>query len=55
MKSSRRRFIKLAGIAALGLGAQPAIKAIAPAAENGPQTQFSQGPHVLTARQWAMV
>ena len=55
MKSSRRRFIKMAGIAALGLGAQPAIKAVAPAAEQGSQTQFSQGPNVLTARQWAMV
>jgi molybdopterin-containing oxidoreductase family iron-sulfur binding subunit len=55
MKSSRRRFMKMAGIAALGLGAQPVIKAVAPAAEQGPQTQFSQGPNVLTARQWAMV
>lgn len=55
MKSSRRRFIKMAGIAALGLGAQPAIKAIAPAAEQGPQMQFSKGPKGLTARQWAMV
>jgi molybdopterin-containing oxidoreductase family iron-sulfur binding subunit len=55
MKSSRRRFMKLAGIAALGLGAQPVIKAIAPASENGPQTQFSQGSNALTARQWAMV
>jgi molybdopterin-containing oxidoreductase family iron-sulfur binding subunit len=55
MKSSRRRFMKLAGIAALGLGAQPAIKAIAPAAEQGPQPQYAQGPNVLTAKQWAMV
>lgn len=55
MKSSRRRFMKMAGIAALGLGAQPAIKAIAPAAEHGPQQHFSKGPNALTARQWAMV
>ncbi len=55
MKSSRRRFIKLAGIAALGLGAQPAIKAIAPAAEHGSQMQFTQSPNALTAKQWAMV
>jgi molybdopterin-containing oxidoreductase family iron-sulfur binding subunit len=47
--------MKLAGIAALGLGAQPAIKAIAPASEQGPQFQYSQGPNVLTAKQWAMV
>ena len=56
MKSSRRRFMKMAGIAALGLGAQPAIKAIAPASEgHGPEMQFNKGPKALTAKQWAMV
>ncbi len=55
MKSSRRRFMKMAGIAALGLGAQPAIKAVAPASESGPQTQFTKGPKALKAKQWAMV
>jgi Fe-S-cluster-containing dehydrogenase component len=55
MKSSRRSFMKMAGIAALGLGAQPAIKAIAPAAEHEPEMQFEKGPKALNARQWAMV
>ena len=56
MKSSRRRFMKMAGIAALGLGAQPAIKAIAPAAEgHGPQMQYQKGPQAMKAQQWAMV
>jgi molybdopterin-containing oxidoreductase family iron-sulfur binding subunit len=55
MKSSRRRFMKMAGIAALGLGAQPAIKALAPASESGPQTEVRKGDDVLTAKQWAMV
>ena len=55
MKSSRRRFIKLAGITALGLGVQPAIKAIAPAAEHGAQIEMRHGPDALTAKQWAMV
>jgi len=55
MKSSRRRFIKMAGLAALGLGAQPAIKAVAPASEGEPQMQFSKGPNALKAKQWAMV
>jgi len=56
MKSSRRSFMKMAGITALGLGAQPAIKAIAPAAEgHGPQEQFNKGPKAMTAQQWAMV
>jgi len=56
MKSSRRRFMKMAGIAALGLGAQPAIKAIAPAETgHGSQIQFKKGPNALKATQWAMV
>jgi Fe-S-cluster-containing dehydrogenase component len=55
MKSSRRRFMKMAGIAALGLGAQPVIKAVAPASEEGPQMQVHKDPRALTAKQWAMV
>ncbi len=55
MKRSRRSFMKMAGIAALGLGAQPAMKAIAPAAEHGPATKFEKGPKALIGQQWAMV
>jgi [DsrC]-trisulfide reductase subunit O len=57
MESSRRRFIKMAGIAALGLGATPAvIKAVAATPEQGAQ-QFiiKKGEHQLRAKQWAMV
>jgi Fe-S-cluster-containing dehydrogenase component len=55
MKSSRRRFIKMAGIAALGIGAQPVINAVAPASEAGPAAQVRKHPTALTAKQWAMV
>ncbi|MCP4746976.1 MAG: 4Fe-4S dicluster domain-containing protein [Desulfobacteraceae bacterium] len=55
MKSSRRRFMKLAGAAALGLGAQPVIKAVAPASEESPQPVIRKGSNALPAEQWAMV
>jgi Fe-S-cluster-containing dehydrogenase component len=55
MKSSRRRFIKMAGIAALGLGAQPVVNAVAPAADHGRQAEVRKGAQALTAKQWAMV
>ncbi|MBT8340573.1 MAG: 4Fe-4S dicluster domain-containing protein [Desulfatitalea sp.] len=57
MKSSRRRFMKMAGIAALGFGVQPAIKAVAPAASDGHGTAmaFQKGPKALAAIQWGMV
>jgi Fe-S-cluster-containing dehydrogenase component len=55
MESSRRRFIKIAGIAALGLGAQPLIKVTAPASQDGPQPVMGSGAEALSAQQWAMV
>jgi molybdopterin-containing oxidoreductase family iron-sulfur binding subunit len=55
MKSSRRRFIKMAGIAALGIGAQPVVNAVAPASESGPTAHVQKNPKALTAKQWAMV
>ena len=55
MESSRRRFLKMAGIAAVGLGTQPVIQAVASAPSHGPQTQVHQGPKALVAKQWAMV
>ncbi len=55
MESSRRRFLKMAGIAAVGLGTQPVIQAVASAQSHGPQTQVHQGPKALKAKQWAMV
>ena len=55
MKSSRRRFMKIAGVAALGLGAQPVIKAVAPASDHGPQPEVRKNATALDAAQWAMV
>jgi len=57
MKSSRRRFLKLAGIAALGLGSRPVVEA-AFAAVGGhaaPEPKIGRQPEALTAKQWAMV
>ncbi|MGD8368188.1 MAG: 4Fe-4S dicluster domain-containing protein [Desulfobacterales bacterium] len=57
MKSSRRRFLKLAGIAALGLGSRPVLDA-AFAAGSGhaaPEPKIRRAPEARTAKQWAMV
>ena len=55
MKSSRRSFIKVAGITALGLGTQPLSQAVAASNAHGPQTAVRKGPKALEAKQWAMV
>jgi molybdopterin-containing oxidoreductase family iron-sulfur binding subunit len=57
MKSSRRRFLKLAGIAALGLSSTPAIKAAfgAGGGHAAPEAKVRRSPEALTAKQWAMV
>jgi molybdopterin-containing oxidoreductase family iron-sulfur binding subunit len=55
MKSSRRSFIKVAGITALGLGTQPLSQALASSASHGPQTEMRKGSNALKAKQWAMV
>ncbi len=55
MESSRRRFIRIAGIAALGLGAQPLIRVTAPASEKGSAPVMAKGVEALSAKQWAMV
>ncbi|MCJ8499096.1 sulfate reduction electron transfer complex DsrMKJOP subunit DsrO [Desulfatitalea alkaliphila] len=54
MESSRRRFMKMAGIAAVGLSAQPVIKAVAAAPTNGTHS-LQKGPKALIGSQWAMV
>jgi hypothetical protein len=48
MESSRRRFIKLAGITALGLSAQPVIKAVA-AAPSSQGYEMTKRAEALTA------
>jgi len=57
MESSRRRFLKSAGISALGLSAAPLLNAAAKSggAGSGPQVHIQKGSHALTAKQWAMV
>ncbi len=57
MESSRRRFLQLAGISALGLTAKPVLNAFA--AEHGgeaqPEIVIKKGANALKAKQWAMV
>ena len=55
MESSRRRFLKMAGIAAVGLSTQPVIRSASASSEHGPQMEVRQGAKALTAKQWAMV
>ena len=57
MESSRRRFLKLAGISALGLSTTPALNAAAKSGGEGrgPQVRIKKGSQALTAKQWAMV
>jgi molybdopterin-containing oxidoreductase family iron-sulfur binding subunit len=55
MKSSRRRFIQMAGIAAVGLGVQPVIKAVAADSSHGTQPTIGPAPKALSAKQWGMV
>jgi molybdopterin-containing oxidoreductase family iron-sulfur binding subunit len=57
MESSRRSFLKIAGISALGLGAKPVLSLFASTEEHGETTkpQTMKGKDVLTAKRWAMV
>ena len=57
MKGSRRRFLKIAGISALGIGAKPVWNAVASSGsdDNTPQPYTQADGHALTAKQWAMV
>jgi hypothetical protein len=55
MDSCRRRFLKMAGIAAVGLGTQPVIQAVASDASHGTQPSVRKGSKALLAKQWAMV
>ena len=57
MESSRRSFLKIAGLSALGVGAKPVADLLAASAEHGaaPQGRFVVGDKALTAKHWAMV
>ena len=54
MKNSRRRFLQIAGVSALGLGAKPVLNAFA-AGGGEAGYHVAQGEDALTAKQWAMV
>ena len=55
MKNSRRRFLQVAGVSALGLGAKPVLDAFASEGGKGPGYHIAKGEDALTAKQWAMV
>ncbi|MGE4519726.1 MAG: sulfate reduction electron transfer complex DsrMKJOP subunit DsrO [Desulfobacteraceae bacterium] len=64
MKKSRRRFLKIAGVSALGLGAGSAVNVFASAVVKKEEksdkkasgnSQFAHKPNALTAKRWAIV
>jgi molybdopterin-containing oxidoreductase family iron-sulfur binding subunit len=57
MESSRRHFLKIAGISALGLGAKPVLDVLADTESHGGGTEpyIKKGDRALSAKQWAMV
>ena len=55
MKNSRRRFLQIAGVSALGLGAKPVLDAFASESAHGPGYHLAKGEDAMDARQWAMV
>jgi len=55
MQSSRRRFLKMAGIAAVGLSTRRVIQTVAASSGHGTQMEIRKGPQALAAKQWAMV
>jgi molybdopterin-containing oxidoreductase family iron-sulfur binding subunit len=57
MENSRRTFLKIAGISALGLSAKPVYNAFAVSDEHGGKKEPKEIPKkgALTAKRWAMV
>ena len=55
MENSRRRFLKLAGISALGLTTKPVLNAFAVEHGENPEVEIKKGKDALKAKQWAMV
>ncbi len=55
MEDSRRQFLKIAGIAALGLGTGSASGVLAAGGASGPQSQTRKGDKALTAKQFGLV
>ena len=55
MEDSRRRFLMLAGISAVGLTARPVLDAFAAEQKQNPKIGLKKGSDALTAKQWGMV
>ncbi|MCP3944826.1 MAG: 4Fe-4S dicluster domain-containing protein [Desulfobacteraceae bacterium] len=55
MIKSRRSFLKVAGIAAIGLGAAPAINFAASNSHGTGEAVMTKDPEALLARRWGMV
>jgi molybdopterin-containing oxidoreductase family iron-sulfur binding subunit len=55
MDYSRRNFLKIAGISAVGLGTGAASGVMAVSAPQAPEYTIEKGAKALTAEQWAMV
>jgi molybdopterin-containing oxidoreductase family iron-sulfur binding subunit len=55
MENGRRRFLKLAGISALGLTTKPVLNAFAVEHGENPEVEIKKGKDALNATQWAMV
>jgi molybdopterin-containing oxidoreductase family iron-sulfur binding subunit len=57
MKSSRRSFLKIAGVSALGLGVKPVVDVLASSDEHGEaaKPQTTKGPEAFTAKRWGLV
>jgi molybdopterin-containing oxidoreductase family iron-sulfur binding subunit len=57
MEDSRRRFLKLAGVSALGLTTRPVLNAFASGggSDDAPGVHVKKGKDALKAKQWAMV
>ncbi|MBU8910631.1 MAG: twin-arginine translocation signal domain-containing protein, partial [Desulfobacterales bacterium] len=55
MKKSRRSFLKVAGIAAIGLGAAPAINFAASDSHGAALAVKNKNEEALSAHRWGMV
>ncbi len=57
MENSRRSFLKIAGISALGLGAKPVLDVLAASGghEEKSVIESARNENALTAKQWAMI
>lgn len=57
MESSRRRFLKMAGLSAIGLGSRPVFDALAVSGGHGgaPEPQMHNNDTALSAKRWGLV